>query len=425
MRHYLESSRSERLFSGLIALLVVTLALGAFVVRADDSDGSASAAATNNATELPQFYQQGTPPGAPDCPVGQTPVMWFQPDTGYFFSGSCQFTGCPAGYQDVGGHCEIIHETPQQCSGSNACGTLYGTIQPDGRCSVGGPTLHPNYEAPCSSTPNLCNMRNGGRIGCDGFTCEASPPPDNMCRVTDTPLPSGCGAGTRNDTCPPPTNCTPTTATSCGETSTYYPCNPIGSQFVTVPNPASPACTASVPSTAGGQCWSAPNDCGQRTEGVIQWSGLCNASPPPSCMLSSGGGGWSGATSGGGSPIPTYDPIPEPPPPPPPPSFVRFTTTEPGQIFNASGHLQARPTLIRTTTVSRLYWNVTNVSSCSVTGTNGDTWSGSASGTAGATTSPLETRTIYKLQCTSLPGSGAANVNESVTINIAPQFNEQ
>ncbi len=310
-------------------------------------------------------------------------------------------------------------QTGQSCSGSNQCGTLYGTIQCNGACSVGGPTLPVTYGWGCQSSANACGMTNWGTIGCDGSSCNAGRPSDSLC-APPTP-----------DVITPPI-CTqsPTTATACGQTSTYNPCTGAFNTVGTF-DPSIPGCSASGGSSAaGGQCWSAPNACGERTEGVIQGSGLCNASPPPnSCMLPGGGGGSSGSggwsPSGGGSPIPTYDPIPEPPPPPPPPSFQSFTTTAPGQIFNASGHLQARPTLIRRETITRVYWNVSNVSSCSVTGTNGDAWSGNTSGTSGATTSPLQTRTVYTLRCTSLPGSGAANVNESVTINIAPRFIEQ
>ncbi len=422
------------------AAVALSLALSATVVfvNAQESgsggDGSSTSGAegTQASVDVAGVYLSGPyPGGAPSCAVGQTPIMHFESGFGYYyFSGQCEFTGCPDGYQQNGDSCDAtpacVADYGQACSGSNQCGVLNGTVQCDGSCSVGGPTLPNTYGWACGSAANSCGMTNRGTIACDGVTCDALTPPENMCRDN---RPSGCGSGTRNDTCRP-LSCEPTTASSCGQTATYYPCRTGSDAFVITgtPDTSIPFCPGwrnPDSPNAGSQCWSAPNACGERIEGVIQNSGLCNASSPPnSCMLPGSGGGWTGSASpsGGGSPVPTYVPIPEPLPQPP--SFVPFTTTAPGFVFNASGHLQARPTLVRANEKTRLYWKLTNVSSCTVTGTNGDSWSGSHSGNSGALSSAIVTRTTYTLRCTALPRSGGANITESVIINIAPRFNE-
>ena len=58
----------------------------------------------------------------------------------------------------------------------------------------------------------------------------------------------------------------------------------------------------------------------------------------------------------------------------PPPSPV------PDNPNNLTGHLQTRPTIVPKGKTTRVFWNISNVSSCTVTGTNGDSWSGSTSG---------------------------------------------
>lgn len=112
--------------------------------------------------------------------------------------------------------------------------------------------------------------------------------------------------------------------------------------------------------------------------------------------------------------------------PPPDPSFVTFTGSAPngGGSFTATGHLQARPTLVRSGSPTYLYWSVENVSSCTVSDGNGNTWSGSSSPAAGQASMPLAGRTTFTLDCTPLRGS-SATVHESVVVNVAPSFQEQ
>lgn len=113
----------------------------------------------------------------------------------------------------------------------------------------------------------------------------------------------------------------------------------------------------------------------------------------------------------------------------PSPNFVPFVATIPpargGGTFNATGHLQARPTLVRAGENTQLYWNVGNVSRCTVTGTNGDSFSGSFSGASGRTTGAINTRTTFTLNCTALPTATPSTITESVIVNVAPKFQEQ
>ncbi|MDO8552376.1 MAG: InlB B-repeat-containing protein, partial [bacterium] len=104
----------------------------------------------------------------------------------------------------------------------------------------------------------------------------------------------------------------------------------------------------------------------------------------------------------------------------PPP--ILPVTSGPDQL---SGHLQAIPSLVRSGETTRLRWNMDNVSSCSVTGSNGDSWNGGSSGTGGKESSDIVSQTTYTLTCRPLPGAPSDDpVVELVTVNIIPIFEE-
>jgi hypothetical protein len=110
---------------------------------------------------------------------------------------------------------------------------------------------------------------------------------------------------------------------------------------------------------------------------------------------------------------------------PPPPAYTAFTGTLPnGTTFTADGHLQGRPLLVRLGDTTQLYWNVENVSNCTVTSNNGDALSGASSGASGTTTKPLVAQTTYTLFCNALPKVTPATITESIIVNIAPVFQE-
>src|SRR5690606_26098874 len=92
--------------------------------------------------------------------------------------------------------------------------------------------------------------------------------------------------------------------------------------------------------------------------------------------------------------------------------------------FTATGHLQAKPLLTRLGTSAQLYWSVTNAASCTVSGNNGDSFSGTSSGPSGQATGALTAQTTYILLCQSLPKVTPASISESVTVNVAPVSQE-
>lgn len=87
-----------------------------------------------------------------------------------------------------------------------------------------------------------------------------------------------------------------------------------------------------------------------------------------------------------------------------------------------TGHLQARPQLTKSGTATQLYWNVTNVRSCQVTGTNGDRWNAATSGASGVTTSMIVSKTTYTLSCLSY---GGTTQTETAVVNVTPGFIEK
>jgi|GEM_PF-1948598 len=117
-------------------------------------------------------------------------------------------------------------------------------------------------------------------------------------------------------------------------------------------------------------------------------------------------------------------------------AFIPFTAIYPndeggtgGSVsFEASGHLQARPALLKQGATTRLYWNTENAESCIVTEDNpdiDDSWGLESSGESGQESSEIRMQTIYTLTCQSVPDASPATVTESVTVNIIPIFEEQ
>ncbi len=94
--------------------------------------------------------------------------------------------------------------------------------------------------------------------------------------------------------------------------------------------------------------------------------------------------------------------------------------------FNAqgsfSGHLQIRPQILPVGGRARVHWDLSNVESCTVEGSNGDSWTGEASGASGRQTSPIVQHTRYTLLC---EGSDGSSVSESQVVNILPVFLER
>ena len=112
----------------------------------------------------------------------------------------------------------------------------------------------------------------------------------------------------------------------------------------------------------------------------------------------------------------------------PPPAFTPGTS---GAGAPLTGDLEANPQLVRKGASARLYWNVSNIASCTVTGNNGDTLAAGCSGntctsgSGGRATIPITSSAVYSLRCTSLSGVTPANFNHTVTVLPSPEYEEQ
>jgi hypothetical protein len=92
--------------------------------------------------------------------------------------------------------------------------------------------------------------------------------------------------------------------------------------------------------------------------------------------------------------------------------------------------LKAAPSLVKSGASSFVSWQVRNAASCTVTGSNGDSWTGLYSGTSGQPTSPKQTsailgQTTYTLNCTALQGANPPSLTAVVLVNIIPIFIER
>src|SRR3989344_314178 len=103
----------------------------------------------------------------------------------------------------------------------------------------------------------------------------------------------------------------------------------------------------------------------------------------------------------------------------PQPSFIGGTGGS-----GLTGHLQVRPEFVRAGNAGKVYWNVDNVSACSVSGEDGNYWTGVTSGSSGRTTDPIFQQTTFTLTCQALPGVAPASFSETATLNIVPVFRE-
>jgi hypothetical protein len=88
-----------------------------------------------------------------------------------------------------------------------------------------------------------------------------------------------------------------------------------------------------------------------------------------------------------------------------------------------SATLKAVPLLVHSGKTSSISWSAFNVTSCTVRGTNGDSWTGISS--TGKTTSLILGQTIYTLHCVGYAGANPSTIDKSITVNLIPSFNEQ
>src|SRR5579872_1081667 len=112
----------------------------------------------------------------------------------------------------------------------------------------------------------------------------------------------------------------------------------------------------------------------------------------------------------------------------------QFCSTEsssclaPTILFNSSGgytgHLQVVPRLVRPGEPVQVYWNVSDAQSCSVTGSNGDSWSGLSSPSGGETSKPISSQTTYTLSYVADSGATPPSITEEVQVDTTPVYHE-
>jgi len=100
---------------------------------------------------------------------------------------------------------------------------------------------------------------------------------------------------------------------------------------------------------------------------------------------------------------------------------IGFVPSSGGGANDFTGHLEVRPSLVPRGATTKVYWNVENVESCTVEGTNGQSWTGASSASGGEVTGAINQRTTFTLSCT---GGGETSITESASVNIVPVFQE-
>jgi hypothetical protein len=83
--------------------------------------------------------------------------------------------------------------------------------------------------------------------------------------------------------------------------------------------------------------------------------------------------------------------------------------------------LRVIPSLVKSGNTTKVNWSATNVTSCTVSGENGDAWSGLLSALGGNISKPITGETTYTLSCLALDG---ATITKSATVRIIPTFQE-
>jgi hypothetical protein len=104
-------------------------------------------------------------------------------------------------------------------------------------------------------------------------------------------------------------------------------------------------------------------------------------------------------------------------------SICLYPTVSFNPSGNLTGDLQLVPNIVHPGGTIQVYWNVSNAQSCTVKGTNGDSWSGLAAPTGGETSRAISGQVIYTLSC---PAYGSnPSVAQSQTVNVTPLYQEK
>ncbi len=87
-----------------------------------------------------------------------------------------------------------------------------------------------------------------------------------------------------------------------------------------------------------------------------------------------------------------------------------------------TGDISATPALVPSGDTTSVSWTSQNATACTVTSTNGSSWTGLYS--ASQTSLPILAQTIFSLHCTGYPGADPTYFDKSVTVNLIPNFQE-
>ena len=85
--------------------------------------------------------------------------------------------------------------------------------------------------------------------------------------------------------------------------------------------------------------------------------------------------------------------------------------------------LKAIPSLVKSGKTTTVSWTSQNATSCAISGTNGDHWTGLSS--AGTTSRSIYSQTTYTLRCQGYLGANPGSITRSAVVNIAPTFEEK
>lgn len=98
---------------------------------------------------------------------------------------------------------------------------------------------------------------------------------------------------------------------------------------------------------------------------------------------------------------------------------VTSANGETASLGSESAAISAKPELVQSGQTTQIIVKTAGMSTCAVTGSNGDAWSGL---NLAETSAPITAQTVYKLGC--LDQNGAA-FNVKTTVGIAPNYQEQ
>ncbi|MBL8158412.1 hypothetical protein JNK62_02685 [bacterium] len=83
--------------------------------------------------------------------------------------------------------------------------------------------------------------------------------------------------------------------------------------------------------------------------------------------------------------------------------------------------LRALPSLVRMGQTTKVHWSSQNMTSCTVTGTNGDSWNGLNSPVSGEVSAAIKSLVTYTLTCQ----AGGQTFTKTATVNVLPSWVEK